>query len=578
MARGRGRGRRGSAILSVTLLGLLILAVAAALITITTTFNQQSYASNKGIVCRYAAEGVLQRIRYQLRQEDLSDAPGWFDAARTAADPVESFTVPATPASADTSNVEVSVYDGAEATALLGITLAPNEYVIEARARADKSLATLHMKVRHEQVVTTTTTESPNPSDLFSKYSYWANVSGGLVPGRHSGYIHWNGNLSVGSSTDRFALPITCTGTLTYLASPAWQHFDWDGNGFLDTTPRPEFENTSEQDVYNASGGNKPAVNQPAYQDVDTTLRSAAATQMSLNPTLAALFVDTSNPMYAGIGTLNTTQVSMNHNSGVGLTTATITVNGSTGTVTNSVTIPPNTPLVLYSSPRISLLGGTFYGQMTIATPFKGVEDFSRTIAGTPVLWPPSVEITDHLVQVDSQGHPKYWMTQSGSMMNQPSRLGLTGPSIDNTTNVDNELGDWTAANGYRYDRNPDFDPTARTVLGVLGNGDVVMAMSTRNFIWNAALYGADPTSRVSVKYGLSSSAHRNQVRAGSRVTSRFGLLGPPFDYTIRNYDPDLLNTPPPFWIAPAGVTTTTSTTTTITTSVGSIYERTRRF
>lgn len=587
------KDRSGSAILSVTLLGLLILAMSGAMIAVTTTFNKQSFVANKQIVTRYAAEGVLERIRYRIALEDSADAGGWFDNARRAPDPVESLTVPLdTPSALDTSatpdrtQVEVRIYDSTEAPAVLGETLAADEYIVEARATSGSNTSVLQMKVKYSLTETTTTTETPNPASLFSKYGFWTNVNGTQAPGNQSGYIHRNGNHTVGTATDRFALPVTCTGTLTYKANPPQLHFDWNGNGFLDSTPRPEFGGLSELDVWNLSGGNKPRVDQPAYQGIDTQLRAAAVSQTTNNSSLVGLFVDPANSTYsAAFGNPNyssfETKVSMRHQANANtIVTVELTAlsGGNRVTVqTQNVQIPPNTPLILYSTPRISSLGGTIYGQMTITTPFIGVEDPTKTLGGTPVLWPPSIEITDHLIQVDSQGRPKYWMYQNNSMMNQPGSLGLTGPVVNNSNNVNTSNVDWSPANGYEYKRNPAFDPNARTSLGVMGNGDVVMANPGRNFIWNAALYGADPRSRVSIKWGMADN-HRNQVRAGSRVTSRFGQLGPPFDYTIRHYDPDLLTTPPPFWIAPAGVTVTTTTTTTVTAVCGAVYERARRF
>jgi len=575
------KNRRGSAILSVTLLGLLILAISAALISITTTFNQQSYASNKQIVCRYAAEGVLQRIKYQIQLEDAGDAPGgWFDTARAAADPVETVNMPLTTGpTADSSSVSILIYDAAEASAQLGLTLGTDEYIVEARANSAGHTATLQMKIKYNLTTTTTTTSTPNPLGAFSKYVFWTNTSATLTPGDVNGFCHTNGNRTIGAAADRFALPITCTGTLTYQAAALWQHFDWDRNGVLDTIPRPEFANYSEADAYNESGGGKPSVDKPSYAGVNTTLRDGAISQTMLNPTLAGLYVDASNPLYSTIGTLQTSAVNFAHNAGTGLTTATITVTGSLGTRTQSVIIPPGQPLVLYSTPRVSSLGGSLYGQVTIASPFKGTAT-SADIGGSlqTVISPPSISVTDHLMLVDQAGRPKYWLYDTaGNPKAQPTRLSYTGMPQSSTANIDNDTAGWSSTS-YAYRRNLSYSAATVPVLGLIGTGDITFkpASTQRNIIVHGAQYAGDPDTRVSADPALIDSNHTNICFAGSRVSSLLGALGD-FEYSFRTYDTDMLTVAPPYWVAPAGMTTTTATTTTISAVIGNVFDRTRR-
>jgi hypothetical protein len=53
---------RGSALLTVTLMGVLLLALGLVLVSVTRSVNLQSYGLNRRLVCRYAAEGMLHEI------------------------------------------------------------------------------------------------------------------------------------------------------------------------------------------------------------------------------------------------------------------------------------------------------------------------------------------------------------------------------------------------------------------------------------------------------------------------------------------------------------------------------------
>jgi hypothetical protein len=141
--------RSGSALLAVTLLGVLILGMGLVLVSFATAKNRESYGLNRRVVCRYAAEGVLQEAMFRVKQEETANAPGWFDQTRGQTDPVLTLRVPLDSGSADSPSVRLSIYDPAEALARFQTVLGATEYIVEAQAALDGFAATLHMRLSY---------------------------------------------------------------------------------------------------------------------------------------------------------------------------------------------------------------------------------------------------------------------------------------------------------------------------------------------------------------------------------------------------------------------------------------------
>jgi Tfp pilus assembly protein PilX len=601
--------RRGSAMLLVTLLAVLMLITAVTLVGFTATKNRESYALNKILVCRYAAEAALQEAQFKIEYEDSIDVPDWFNTARSQPDPVDTRWIPPQGTTADAALVKLSIFDAAEALTRYGLTLGADEYIVEAKATCDRSKATLHMRVSYRVETTTSTSSSPNPADLFSKYLVWTTTpsdpSVTWWNGISNGPVHINGSVTISDKSTRMAMPFTVTETLAYLGPPyltSWttaekdRLFDYDNDGALTSTPRPDLLNTSEIDAKTGSGGGKPAVTQPSYGDVQSRMLNAAVNQTASSPALADLWVDPANPRYqAGgpmyVGTIQYLTVRFAHDSSAGVkkTTAQITVTGSSTTRTANVVIPPGSPTILYTPARIQSLTGNLYGQLTVASTYLGSPTTANwnpwNLGSFTVMSPPSIRIDDHVVLVDQDGRPKYWMYDGSTAVAQPSRLGLTGVPINDSggANVDSSASNWQSS-GWVFKKNPNYNPASPSVLGLMCRGDLRVTSTPQNWIGMFAHYSAENSGRIYAWYGNTRGNHAFLGSMISPQTNYFGYVVHYSDGSVAHqagftkgayemYDADFRTSPPPYWIAPAGVTTATVTTTTVTAFPGAIYQ-----
>jgi Tfp pilus assembly protein PilX len=624
--------RRGSALLLVTLFGTLILLTGLGLVAVTSRFSRDSYALNRQIVCRYAAEACLQDIMHRIAREAAVDREGWFASARTRPDPVLTETIAALPGThcSDTPTVRVSILDAGEAHSRYGTVLGADDYIVEARATLDAHSCALHMRVRYR--IETTGTSSADPSVLFSRYLLWTrtrtladgewmtNEAVDLV-GRYEGFVHVEGDVVVPKYTI-MALPLTCTGRLLH-PTPSGEEeepnsysirtWDYNLNEQIDTTPRPEFLNLSEAEVKSRSGGGRPSVPQPDYGQVEDRFLSAALAQTSADSSLAPLWIDRANPLYAAggamdVGTIARCEVKFIHDNSGGRTTARIAVFGATakgGEVsrTADVVLPPGDPLVLLSSVPISSLSGNYYANLTVASTYAGppteisqfgpYNDAPHNLPRLTVLGTPAVKITDHLINVDQAGRPKFWIHATGNPYPATSRLNLTGIPVNEVDgqNVDTNTTAWTAywlgdrwdVNGWLFKKNPEYNAQATSVLGIYSRGDTMISQSAQNFIGMWAYYGGDSRSRI---YADPARRGINGAHAGSTVTPQkewYGYFASREGYEpwargiglgFHNYDYDLLTNPPPYWIAPTNATATASVQ--ITASFGSIQQANR--
>jgi hypothetical protein len=424
---------KGTALLAVTLLGVLLLGLAMTLVGVTRATNLQSYGLNRRLVCRYAAEGVLHEIKFRVQREANLNTPGWFDTASKQADPVlvqycptPSNLSPLVLAHADSPLVRVSIYDPAEALAKFNKALGSGEYIVEAKATLDKFTVALHLRLVYKAVSTSTAVSSP--SGLFSKYLLWttsqSNSTSGdtyLYAGESDGYVHIEGDVRLSDYYTRIGMPITATGNMDYwtgssVTATPWYKFDSNWNNTLDTTARPDRMNTSEADARGQSGGYKPSVPQPSYADIEARFLEAAKLQRTANPSLNPLWIDPANPEYAAIGTISHSTIKLDHDSSTGVTKARIVVYGSAGSRAADVALPPGVPTIILTSARIASLSGTYYANLTVASTYAGAPTDVTIYPGfpefptLPTLGAPAITIDDHIINVDQAGRPKQWV------------------------------------------------------------------------------------------------------------------------------------------------------------------------
>jgi Tfp pilus assembly protein PilX len=618
------RNRSGSALLLVTLFGTLILLTALGLVAVTSRFNRESYALNRQIVCRYAAEAALQDAMHRISREAAQDQEGWFAAARTQPDPVLTETVSAPSGSncSDTPTVRLSILDSTEALSRLGANLGSDQYIVEARATLDRFASIMHMRVNYQ--VTPVGSSGTDPATLFSRYLLWTTnqtypssypfstppTDDLSLQGRWAGYIHFEGDALLPKSAVS-ALPITVSGRICYpnpgglpMASGTDENrtFDYDLDQLLETAPRPEFLNMSEADAKSQSGTVAP-VRQPDYGDVESRFLSAAMSQGSSNPSLGYLWIDPANPLYApggamDVGALTSCTVQLSHDNSARRTSALIRVFGSSAPLGRSATVvlPSTQPVVLLSRTRIASLKGKYYANLTVASTYCGspstisqygpYNDPPYNAPKMQVLGAPAVTITDHLINVDQDGRPKFWMYTNNAMYRAPSRLGLTGVPVSDVAgeNVDSYTGGWIysypGTSLWDLKKNPAYAAAQPSVLGIYSRGDTMIRPDMQNIISMWAYYGGHPSSRIYVDPAVQKS---NSAHAGSTVTP----LRPAYTYiyqssgnptykagmnsmTVNRYDWDLMTTPPPYWMAPAS--SQASSNVQITATFGSIY------
>jgi hypothetical protein len=604
---------RGSALLLVTLFGTLILLTGIGLVSITSHLSKESYALNRQIVCRYAAEAVLQNVIHRVSREAELDQEGWFAQARLAADPVLTERITASAGSSDTPTVQISILDRDEAQSRWGQTIGAHDYIVEANATLDGFSSLLHMRMTYTS--TSAGGGSEDPGTMFSKYLLWTRT--GIYPedyyqgndwtlnGRHEGYIHIEGDVRL-PKWSIFAYPLTCTGRFIYsspgtLLDEQIRTFDYNLNDAIDSTPRPEYRNLSEAEVVSQSGGGRPSVPQPDYGDVEARFRAAAVSQTTNNAALRDLWIDAANPAYQSsgpmyVGSISHSTIRLVHDGSAGRTTAQITVYGSAGSRSASVPIPPGDPTIILTSGRITQLSGNYYANLTIASTCAG-GPAAEPLPGLRVLGNPAITLTGPVISVDAQGRPKFWVYANDSMHPAPSSLGLTGVPLNDVSgsNVETSQVTWTAywdtagaqwnVNGWLFKRNAAYAAALPSVLGVSATrGDILFSTPDKGTLFMGALYAGHPDSRV---YGDPSIVGGHFAHAGSTVSPQrntmvYEVASPKgtqwFGYTRQShfnvYDFDLLDRPPPYWMSPA--TSQTGSQFEITATFGSVYQAAR--
>jgi hypothetical protein len=450
--------RRGTALIAVTLIGVLILSLGVTLVGVTASTNRTSYGLNRQLVCRYAAEGVLQEAMFRVKQEEAANTPGWFDQARGQSDPVLIQRVPRNSSSADSPMVRLSIYDPAEALEKFQTVLGGSEYLLEAQSILDGFVTVLHLRLSYYVEAGSAegaSTDGSSGSDLFTKYLLWTrsgtSSSNDLFTygSTSDGHVHFQGDVVIGDKSARFGMPVRASGSFGYLQPPyvssAWTQaekdslFDYDRDGSVGTAARVGFESTSEADSKNNSGGMKSSIEQPPMAQTEAALLDAVKAQTAADSTLAALWIEKDNPYYATFGEISYASIEFYYSSKTTkVRVKAFLANGTAKTTT--VTLPGSDgPYVIYTNARINYLGGVYSKQITVATTYERGDVKVRQYGiynDSPYYLPmmdaqgvPAINITDHLIAVDQYGRPKYWMfgDSNSPLSSDPSSGGGSG-------------------------------------------------------------------------------------------------------------------------------------------------------
>jgi hypothetical protein len=520
------RGRNGSTLMLVILLSTVMILTTLGLVTLSQKITQTSYGLNQQTLCRYAAEGGIERLKFHLKQAQANQVD-WLGPKVVGAQPCLSFAV-------GRANVEVSVF-----------ALGNNQYRVLSQASTGDVKATLQMNIRYEVSLTGAT-----PLNFFSKYVFFTNGGGTWAGGLVGGYAHMNGNMSwrysLSAQGRQKHLKTATAGGSFILTNDTgtWTSADWD---LMFPDPQVKAESTG--------GVNVPM---PSYASIDTDLRLAALGMppaLYVDPSSAPYAATFSNPAYTDFAST----IEFTFNSGA--SNAIVKLfgwNGSTWIEANSNSVPvsPGVPTLIYSTPRVSSLKGVLRGQVTVSTPHVGSTLVDQ--GGIMAYDNPSIKITDDVILVDAAGNPKHWVFNSSNQpVAQSGKWNLTSTIPTNgTTNVET-MTDWWDDVNYTYKRNPAYnDSGIGNVLGLMANGDIQYRDSNaakKNAILMAAFYEADPNARWYVYNETGTFENYNVGVGGSRVSPQSPIIsysGGGFTKAkVRLYDEDLLTTPPPFWI-----------------------------
>jgi hypothetical protein len=496
--------RRGSTLLAVTLMGVLILSTGLVLVSVAVQKNKESYGLNRQVVCRYAAEGILHEVMFRAKREEYTNTPGWFSQAKSAKDPVLVCHVPAplstspvTLAGADSPEVSLSIYDAGEAASRFDVALGTDEYIVEARAALDGFISTLHMRVKYGSESAGgggggSGSGDPLAPTLFSKYHLWTRTQVNtdtnyyFYGGSSDGLMHFDGDVRMSNKNSRFAMPLTATGVFDYLRPPympsEWTQaekdslFDSDGDGLIGTGSRTAYNNTSEADALSGSGGGKPSVTQPATGDVEAVLLQAVKDQRAADPALDPFWIDpVNNPLYKSGGAMRPKYSSGAECPGdpvfcdIKLTATTtgtqvmIKVHGSKKAsstakypafAVTTVTVPLGKTAVVLTPLRINDFGGTYNVPLTVASTYErqlgGISQYGK-YNDSPYNFPklqvqyrptppagenpsrfedwPSIRITDHVVAVDKNLYPKFWIYGNSTSYTEANKPAAEEPA-----------------------------------------------------------------------------------------------------------------------------------------------------
>jgi hypothetical protein len=532
----------GSTLMLVILLSTVMVLTSLGLVTLSQKLTQTSFGLNQQTLCRYAAEGGIERVKFHLKraQDTLTD---WVGPKIAAAQPCMTFTV-------GSANVEVSL-----------ASLGGDKYKAVSKAKVGGNTLSMSMIFRYEY-----TGGSQTPLNYFSKYVLFANAGGTWGGGTVGGYAHLNGDMtwrySRSAQGRQKHLKAVTSGGRFLLSNDTgtWTSADWDA-----MFPDPQVKAESQANT---------TIDMPSYASIDTDLRTAATAmppELFVDPSSAAYAATFANPAYTDF--ISVVQFTFSG----GTSNAVVNLHGWNGSSwvlakSNTVPIVPGVPTLIYSTPRVTNVKGVLRGQVTLTTPYVGTSQVNQN--GITAYNNPSIRIIDDLILVDAAGNPKYWVYNSSNQpVAQSTKWGLNSSIPTNsTTNIETMSNTWDQVN-FTYKRNPLYsDGGVRNILGLMANGDIQYRDSVadkRNTLLMHAAYCANPNARWYPYNETGTLVNYNVGLSGSRVSSRTPLIAYS-DSTgtltgawtrghIRGYDDDLLLVPPPYWIqvvnSPAFVT-----------------------
>lgn len=535
------RNRTGSALLLVTLLGIAMVAMAAGLISFSMTANKTSYNLDLITICRYSAEAGMEEVKAHLRHDDEVERSNFFTSA------MHSGPQPAITKMIGKASVQISFF----------VVDAPSgRYRAEVLSSSDKSKYRLSMDFSYQL------SNNPGPDSLFSKYATFIAQDYVIVGNVYTqGYYHSNNYIKFLDSGARFYEQVT-----------AANHFRDSSNTqyFLPYSMPAPWSNmfqSSETPSYDPNIG---VIQTPTYADINNDL-SPKGQDPAITP--PKFWVDPANPYYASIASsMAKVDISFAHSSATQRTTATLQIRNSSGTIirTETQVIDPTRDTLIYSTKEISSLKGTLYGRVGLAAAYKPSSTTYSSSYGENIYSTPSVTFTDDLILVDQNGNPKNWIYSgagTGSPVKQQSgKYNFPGiPSSTSSTATDSNSSTYHMNNMYAtWDNvnlgpklNPNFNPIVQPSIGVVAHGDIVAAGTAYNVIIDAALYVADPSARIRSSL---SSQKGNLKFFGCRITQQNPInAGGSYGYSRSRhfvYDVDFAKTPPPFFVAIPGATT----------------------
>jgi hypothetical protein len=530
--------RKGSALLLVTLLGIAMVAMAAGLISFSMTANKTSYNLDLITICRYSAEAGMEEVKANLKHDDEIESSGYFQS------PLYSGPQPAVNKTIGKANVQISYF----------VVDAPSgRYRAEVLSTVDKMKYRLSMDFSYQ------VSNTAGPNSLFSKYATFIAQDYVIVGNVYTqGYYHSNNYIKFTDSGARFYEQVT-----------AANHFrDGSNNQYYApyTMPSPwsnMFQSTETPSHDPAIG----TIATPTYAVINTDLYPKAQDPAITPP---KFWVDPANPYYASVAsTMSKVDISFAHDNAAQVTTATIQIRNSSGTIirTETQVVDPSKDTLLYSTKQISSIKGTLYGRLAVATSFKPSSTTYSSSYGENIYATPSVTFTDDLILVDQNGNPKNWIYSgagTGNPVKQKSgKYNFPGiPASTSSTATDSNSSTYHMNNMYAtWDNvnigpklNPNFNPTFKPSIGIISNGDVLAESSPYNVIMDAAIYVSDPAARIrsSLTYQKG-----NEQFFGCRITQQNPInASGSYGYTRSRhftYDVDFVTNPPPFFVAIPG-------------------------
>lgn len=530
------RNERGSALLMVTILGVIMVLMAIGLISFSHSMGLASHNLDTQAIARYAAEAGIADVKANLKFDDEANVATFWTADRYVG------LQPNYTKQIGKANVAVSFFV---------VDLPTNKFRAEVIATVDKAQYKMNMEFTYAAAA------EPGADSMFSKYSMFVNndmIRIGNV--QATGYYHCNRYIEFMTSGARFYKEIT-----------ARDYFSPYGSGVNYTTPYSMPAPWDQMFQSTANPSHNPThgeVEVPTYAEIEADLLPIA---MDPSRTPQKFWIDPANPYYADIAASMTySHVTFAHDAATQRTTATIQIKASDNATvlrTETQVIDPTVDTMIFSKLSVQTVKGTLYGRVALACAHKGNWQYDSSY-GTNILWPSSTVIRDSIIYVDQNGNPKTWVyngadntpiPQPGGKYNFPgipnsSSTGFTD-SNSATWHVENMYATWDNSN-YKIMNNPNFNPTVQPCLGIISNGDVTMASNVYNGMFDVAVYTAD-VGKARMRT-LLSTGRGNALIYGSVTSQKFPINTNGSGGFVRSrhyiYDPQLLEQAPPFYVA----------------------------